>query len=218
MNSEETSLKADVHREAEFQRLLGRCRAGDHEAVGRLVEQFRLILLEEVHRSLDHDIRAKFGCSDVVQETLWEAQRCFDQFSGEQRSAFLAWLYQIASNDVRETIRRYKLSGKRSISRESPLEDGSSERRLADPRNTPVTDVILREQAAVLHAALTRLKPEYQQVIQLRNWQQRPFAEIGTIMDRSPEAARKLWARALAELQLEMGMLSSFIYQPPRLF
>ena len=216
MNSIESSNEPETTCEAEFQRLLLRCRSGDREAVGRLVDQFRLILLAEVNRSLDHDVRAKFGCSDVVQETLWEAQRCFDQFSGEQRSEFLAWLYQIASNDVRETIRRYKLSGKRNVSRETPLDDGSSERGLADPQNSPDTDVMLKEQAAVLHAALGRLKTDYQQVIQLRNWQQRPFSEIAKIMDRTPEAARKLWSRALVELQNEMAGLSSLVCQTPR--
>jgi RNA polymerase sigma-70 factor, ECF subfamily len=216
MNAAGPSPNLDSAPEAEFQQLLARCRCGDQEAIGQLVDQFRRILLDEVNRSLDHDVRAKLGCSDVVQETLWEAQRCFYQFTGTQRSEFLAWLYQIASNDVRETIRRYKLSDKRNIARESPLGDNSSERSLADPRNSPEAELMLKEQAAVLHEAMSRLKPEYQKVIQLRNWQQRPFVEIGAIMDRSPEAARKLWSRALVELQNEMTGLSSLIVQAVR--
>ena len=211
MNSHDTSSDSDPTREAEFQHHLARCRAGDQQAIGLLVDQFRLILLEEVNRNLDQDLRAKVGCSDVVQDTLWEAQRRFAQFVGEERGEFLAWLHQIARNDVRETVRRYKLLGKRNLARETPIQGNASEVGVIDPRHSPVTDVILKEQAAMLYAAIAGLRPEYQQVLQLRNWRQLPFADIGEIMGRSAEAARKLWSRALIELQAKMAGLSSLV-------
>ncbi len=218
MNSSELPVDPEVAREARFQGLLAKCRAGDREAIGQLVEQFRLILLDEVNRRLDGDLRAKVGCSDIVQESMLAAQRSFSQFSGTQRNEFLAWLYQIVRNDILESARRYRQSGKRNIALESPLSGGVSERRFVDPRHSPTTEAMLKEQAAILRAALARLSPEYRQVIQLRNWQQLPFAEIGGIMNRSAEAARKLWSRALAELQAEMNGLSSMVYPASHYF
>ena len=39
----------------------------------------------------------------------------------------------------------------------------------------------------------------------VRNWEQMAFAEIGKQMNRSPEAARKLWSRAVVRLQQELS-------------
>jgi RNA polymerase sigma-70 factor (ECF subfamily) len=61
------------------------------------------------------------------------------------------------------------------------------------------------EEAAALHAAMSRLSEDYREVLHLRNWQQLPFMDIGEKMGRSAEAARKLWSRALVQLQQELN-------------
>jgi RNA polymerase sigma-70 factor (ECF subfamily) len=213
MNSSELPFDPEAAREAHFQGLLARCRSGDPAAIGQLVEQFRLILLDEVNRGLDGDLRAKVGCSDIVQESMLAAQRSFSQFSGSQRGEFLAWLYKIVRNDMLETVRRFKYSTKRNIERESPTDNRSFAQPIIDRQRSPAATVMIKEQAAILHAAMARLSPDYQRVIQLRNWEQLPFGEIGTMMNRSEDAARKLWTRALAELQAEMAGISSFMLE-----
>jgi RNA polymerase sigma-70 factor (ECF subfamily) len=50
------------------------------------------------------------------------------------------------------------------------------------------------------------LPEEYCQVIRWRYQEARSFEEIAQLLNRSPNAARKLWARALRRLQEEMGV------------
>jgi RNA polymerase sigma-70 factor (ECF subfamily) len=60
------------------------------------------------------------------------------------------------------------------------------------------------EQDEALQAALGRLPADYRQVITLRYHEQLSFEEIGRLLQRSPDAARKLWARAVERLQEEL--------------
>jgi DNA-directed RNA polymerase specialized sigma24 family protein len=56
---------------------------------------------------------------------------------------------------------------------------------------------------------MASLSAEHQEVLQLRNWQKCSFVEIGQHMNRSEEAARKLWARAVFQLKLAMQVRDS---------
>jgi RNA polymerase sigma-70 factor (ECF subfamily) len=59
------------------------------------------------------------------------------------------------------------------------------------------------EQAEALHRVLGRLPAEYRVVLLLRHQDELTFEEVGRRMERSAEAARKLWARAVERLQRE---------------
>jgi RNA polymerase sigma-70 factor, ECF subfamily len=61
------------------------------------------------------------------------------------------------------------------------------------------------EEAEALRAAVERLPGDYRQVIELRYYRQLAFEQIGDEMGRSPEAARKLWVRAMDCLRQEWG-------------
>jgi RNA polymerase sigma factor (sigma-70 family) len=63
---------------------------------------------------------------------------------------------------------------------------------------------VAREQAETVDAALGRLPEDYRRVIELRNREDRPFAEVGAILGRSADAARMLWFRAVERLQREL--------------
>ena len=69
---------------------------------------------------------------------------------------------------------------------------------------SPSGQAMEREQDQALQAALGRLPEDYRQVITLRYQEQLPFEEIGRLLQRSPEAARKLWARAVERLHEEL--------------
>ena len=55
--------------------------------------------------------------------------------------------------------------------------------------------------------ALGNLPADYAQVIELRNWELLTFPQIAAKMDRSDEAVRKLWVRAIQRLQLELKQM-----------
>jgi RNA polymerase sigma-70 factor (ECF subfamily) len=87
--------------------------------------------------------------------------------------------------------------------RERPIEDGQPKFEVSDPRRSPRASLIAKEESEALQAALARLPEDYRTVLRLRNWDGLPFAEVGRQMERSEEAVRKLWSRAILRLQEE---------------
>lgn len=57
------------------------------------------------------------------------------------------------------------------------------------------------EMFAALNAAKASLPQNYQEVIELRSIQRLSFEEVASRLSKSPDAARKLWCRAMASLQ-----------------
>jgi RNA polymerase sigma-70 factor (ECF subfamily) len=181
-------------------------RAGSEAALGNALQACRNYLLLIAGQELDSDLQARGGASDLVQETFLEAKRDFAHFQGTSDAELMAWLRQILVNNVANFTRRHH-AAKREVKREVVLETGDSAQAgspaLLDPMRTPSSQVVVREQSAALHRALARLADDYRQVLVLRYMEGRSFEEIGPLMNRSPDAARKLWSRAMERLRQE---------------
>jgi RNA polymerase sigma-70 factor (ECF subfamily) len=189
---------------------LAAARGGSREALGQVLETFRGYLLLVANRELDGELRAKGGASDLVQETFLEAQRDFGRFHGHSEAELRAWLRRLLLNNVANFTRQYRDRAKREVAREVPLEAGGSSHErgagLAADTTSPSGQAVAREQAKALEQAIERLPPDYRQVLALRHEQKLTFAQIGEQMQRTANAARMLWLRAVERLQKEMGM------------
>jgi RNA polymerase sigma-70 factor (ECF subfamily) len=191
--------------------LLTAARLGSREAQGELLNAFRRYLLSIAAEELDYEIRSKAGASDLVQETCLEAHRDFAQFSGRTRDDLRSWLRRILKNNLANLRRSFLGAARRSVRREVSLnagpERGGLRRLLPAGSTSPSRKAIYREQQQQLQQALARLPSDYQQVLTLRHREGRTFQEIGTVMGRSPDAARMLWWRAFERLAdlLESG-------------
>lgn len=183
-------------------------RAGSQLALGELLQTCRQYLLLVAHSQMKGPLQAKAGASDLVQETFLKAQEHFGHFAGHTREELLAWLRQILRNILRDYFRRYRTTEMRQLTREVSLDAGTGptalEERLPAPSDPPADAVIRAEEARALYQALEWMPPDYRQVIVLRNWQGYSFVEIGQLMSRSEEAARKLWARGIEYLQQQL--------------
>jgi RNA polymerase sigma-70 factor (ECF subfamily) len=178
-------------------------RAGSGEAFGRLLDTCRQYLLLVANQQLPADVQGKVGPSDLVQETFLKAHRNFAQFHGDSEEELRAWLRQILLNTLANVLRQYRRTGSREVGREVRLaaDDPVAPRQPGLPAEAPPGDgLVAEEEAEALRRALAQLPEEYRQVIQWRNWERRPFEEIGRLLGRSPEAARKLWGRAVDRL------------------
>jgi RNA polymerase sigma-70 factor (ECF subfamily) len=187
--------------------LLAAARAGSREALGRVLEGCRRYLLGVAEGELDHDLRSKGGASDIVQETFLEAGRDFAGFRGSTPEELRAWLRQVLLHKVGAFTRRYRDTGKREIGREIEFgADGSwggIDQAPAGSTLSPSGVASERERALALRRALNRLPEEYRRVVILRFEEERSFDEIGRLTDRSPDAARKVWSRAMERLRQE---------------
>ncbi len=207
---------------SDIRELIDRARGGAPDAIGRLFEAARGQLLELAERELPADLRIKVGPSDVVQETAVDMQRDFGQFTGTTVEECYAWLRETLRHNVVDAIRRYRDAQKRDATRETSL-SGFRSRELVRPGESPRLpdgSAIRREEAAVINAILARLPPDYRRVLELRYWSGLSFVAIAPEMGRSPDAVRKLWYRALEQLQGELAATGRRIpgwrHLPPR--
>jgi RNA polymerase sigma-70 factor (ECF subfamily) len=182
--------------------------AGSSEALGQALESCRRYLLLVAERELDPELRAKGGASDLVQQTFLEAQRDFAHFRGDSSVELLAWLRHILLHNLGKFTRHYRHTQKRGVGREVSLDAGTSSADLGGELSagsaSPSGEAMRHEQDEALQQALARLPDDYRRVIDLRYREERSFEEIGRLMERSAEAARKLWARAVERLQHEL--------------
>jgi RNA polymerase sigma-70 factor (ECF subfamily) len=188
--------------------LLSAARGGSNEALGQALEACRGYLLLIANRELDAALQPKGGPSDLVQETFLEAHRDFARFQGTTSDELKAWLRKLLLNNLGNFARRYRQTAKRELGREVGLpatqESGAQEVRLIAEALSPSGEAMANEQVEALGRALERLLPDYRQVLLLRFQEQQTFEEIGRAMQRTPNAARMLWLRAVERLQHEL--------------
>ena len=99
--------------ELEVADMMAAAREGDRDSLGQVLEVFRHYLLAVAKREMDLGLSAKAGPSDLVQETLLEAQRDFDHFSGTSESDIQAWLRRLLLNNLANFRRHYRDCAKR---------------------------------------------------------------------------------------------------------
>ena len=185
-----------------FERMLQAARAGDRDAMNQMIDECRNYLLLVANQEIETAIQAKLGASDLVQQSLADMPGHLPQFRGSSREEFLGWMRQILINELRDVRRRFRASGGRDVTREKSLIDSANNLRpVADVLPTPSTQAMQDEIAEGLQSAMAQLPANQQQIVQLRNWQQKSFVEIGEQLEMSPDAARKTWYRAIVKLK-----------------
>jgi RNA polymerase sigma-70 factor (ECF subfamily) len=186
-------------------------RDGSREALGQLLDTCRAYLLLIANREIAMELRAKGGASDLVQETFLEAQQNFNRFRGDSEEELLAWLRAILMANLSNFERRYRWTAKRDASRELPL-DGFSEggkRRLptlCDAEPSPSWHAVAREEVEEMERAIERLPNDYARVVTLVHREHCSFESAARMMNRSVDATRRLWSRAIECLVVELGV------------
>src|SRR5262245_25186219 len=192
----------------EMEGWLPAARAGSREALGQALEACRNYLLRVANRELDADLLAKGRASDRVQDTFLEAQRDFAQFQGDTADELRNWLLRLMRNNAINFARHYRGTAKRQLDREQALPTESPSAApgagLAAPVPTPSALAMAHEKAQAVEAALARMPDDYRRVIVWRYQEDRSFEEIARLLDRSENAVRKLWFRAIERLQQEL--------------
>lgn len=185
--------------------LLDQARAGSTVALGRLMEGCRRYLLLVANNSLDSDLRPKAGASDLVQDTFVGAQRYFSEFTGTTERELLAWLTKILTNRIGNNVRHFRYTEKRDVAREVSLDAGIDPRELRPNQQVgPDQTAIAHDEAGRLGRAIASLPDHLREVLVLRTWERRPFAEVAARLNGTPESVRKLWGRAVRRLQDEL--------------
>jgi RNA polymerase sigma-70 factor (ECF subfamily) len=193
--------------------LLARSRAHVPGEIDRLFGACRSYLHLQARAQVEKWLQAKVDASDLVQQTLLEAYRDFEQFRGSNEAEWLAWLRRILARNAAEYVRHYRGTQKRQARREVPLQtDSTSTGRGVQPaaaEETPSQALLHRERELLLAEALMQLSEDHREVICLRNLQRLAFDEVARRMERTRPAVQMLWMRAIHKLQELLAVLDS---------
>lgn len=204
-SADEVDSSVGAAQPLDFERLCGAAREGSTTALGELLENCRNYLLLVANLALKPGLQAKVGASDLVQETFVEAQRAFSRFEGASEEELLRWLRRILENKVGNTLKHYYRAARRDVNREVVDQQPTGAFRAVDMPDfklvSPSGALQFKEDWEACHRTLALLQPEQQDVIRLRVNEELTFEDIGFRMNRSAEAARKLFARAVFRLQ-----------------
>jgi RNA polymerase sigma-70 factor (ECF subfamily) len=184
--------------------LLDQVRAGDRQALDRLLAEHRDYLRGVVSLRLNPQLQSRVDASDVVQEAQLEAVRRVEDYLARPALPFRLWLRQIACDRLIMAHRQHVAADKRAVSRESALPDESSvglaEAALAGGP-TPSQDLARHELAARVHQALAQLEDDDREVLLMRNFEGLSNQEVAQVLAIEPAAASKRYGRALLRLR-----------------
>lgn len=192
------------------QQLLAAARQTGGPELGQLLQLYRNYLTILATAQLDARLRRRLSPSDLVQDALLGAYRDFGQFRGGSERELLAWLRQILINCLHHAYETHIKAGRRDMRREVSLDDvGQALDRsamrlgqcLADRVHSPSAPAHARERAVEIADQLAKLRPDYREVIVLRNLQGLSFEEVAQRMERKPGAVRMLWLRAIEQFR-----------------
>jgi len=163
--------------------------------VEALVLRYRPYLKSLAEAEFPEHLRTRVDDSDLVQETLLKAARQADQFRGSSEAELRAWLREILRNQITDCVRFH---GRQQ--RDITVELSSPVYGLATSDPTASAELRDSESRERIWQAVKELPEDYQTVILLHQQMDLSFVEVAERMQRSPDAVRMLWGRALVML------------------
>ena len=165
------------------------------EAMARLYDKYyRQIIGYIYHCTFDST-----AAEDLTSNVFLSALRHIGRYKW-RRIPFRAWLYRIATNEVRMYWRRQKRVASISL---QPDSDSQSEqnRKLESCAQSAGDSVAAAEEYQLVHKALLKLKIKYRTVIILRYFEDKAIAEICEITATKEGTVKSQLHRGLAHLQ-----------------
>ena len=177
---------------AQTTQLLQAALDGEDEARGALLERLRPRIVLWAATRMSPALRAKVEPEDVAQEVLVAVHKSLDGFDHRNEKAFFGWVFRIAENRIRDLVDHF----------------GAVKRQPPEPRafsqTSPSMAARRQEQVERIREAVEALAPDYREVIRLRRFQELDCAQVAEVMERSENAVRVLYCRALKALAQSM--------------
>ncbi|MBR0128060.1 MAG: RNA polymerase sigma factor [Firmicutes bacterium] len=129
---------------------------------------------------------------DITQETFFKAMQKLDGFRGD--CSLTTWLCRIARNLYLNSKSRQKRS--QDYLKEHPPE-------MVNP-DSAERELIRKEQASEIIAAMQRLEEPYKEVFSLRSFSDLSFKEIGRMFGKNDSWARVTYHRAKLKVKEEL--------------
>ncbi|USN98304.1 MAG: sigma-70 family RNA polymerase sigma factor [Phycisphaeraceae bacterium] len=200
--------------------LVDRATGGDEEALCALLSHFGPIVRERLKSKIGPQWRASLDEDDVMQVTYLEAFLLIGQFKHRGSGSFLAWLSQVAENNLRDALRGLQAAKrpnpKRRVQVSRPNENSfvALVELLGATNSTPSRAAARDESERMIEDVLSGLPPDYERVVRLYDLEGRSAQEVAEQLGRSTGAIYMLRARAHEKMRGALGSASQFFTDP----
>lgn len=175
--------------------LIAFIRRKHRETYREIVRRYQKKLFSYLYRL----VRNKEEVEDILQNVFVKVYKNLDHFDQEKK--FSSWIYRIAHNEAINFLKRR--GRKHFVSWEDLSEDHKVE---AKSEEKSAFDVwIAKESGAETRKAMKSLSAHYRQVLELRYFQEKTYAEIGKIIKKPVNTVGTLINRAKKSLLQIIG-------------
>lgn len=174
--------------------LISRCKAGNKEPFQALISPY----LQSIGLVAYSILQNREDAQEVVQETVLKALVHLVDLRDDE--SFKAWLLQIAANEARMRLRKYRPHLFESV--EDEIKDREFQpRQFVEWRNIPSNELEQKELRTALMNALNDLAQGYREVFILRDVDHLSSAETGKILGMSEAAVDTRLHRARLQMR-----------------
>lgn len=157
--------------------LVEKAKVGDQQAYGELLGRYRdaiyFMLLKMVNNPIDAE--------DLTIEAFGKAFKNIDQYA--PNFAFSTWLFKIATNNCIDFIRK-KRASHISLDQTADGEDSlAPSSMIQSDVLDPETYMINQQKIKHMRKIVSRLKPRYRQLVELRYFKEYSYEEIAVELD-----------------------------------
>ncbi len=195
---------------AKCEELLNRARQGDTGALGVLFRDARNDLHAAARAQMDDRLKARVDASDVLQQTLLDAQKDFRDFRGSTAEEWQAWIRRVLEHNMANEIAKHVVAQKRAVGREQSARNreqssGALYQLLDGQLTSPSQKALKKEATEQLQDAIDRLPVSQAAAIRMRYIQNISLSEMAEVMGRSESAVAGLIKRGIRHLKSQVG-------------
>ncbi len=180
--------------------LMLRARDGDDAAFAELVEGYG----SRVFGSLLRQTGDRLDAEDLTQEVFLRLYRYRDRY--QPRAGFSTWVFHVTQNVLRNALRsRRRHPCVRLDTRFGGEDSHPLETLLAGANDAPSLPLERAELAGVVRAAVAKLADRQRTALELHQFADHSYAEVGAVLDLTPKAAKSLLYRARNQLRTSLA-------------
>lgn len=193
-------MEVDPANDPADETLMQRLSAGDDTALALLMGRWEVPLKRFLYRLLFDAHEA----ADLAQETCVKLYQRRETYRAGAK--FAPWILTIAANLARNRRRWWRRHPAVSLDELAPgAREGTAGWEPTDPGAGPAERLQRREAAAAVRAAVAALPHELREIVVLAEYEERPQAEIASILGCTTKAVEMRLYRARERLRRTLG-------------
>lgn len=157
-------------------KLVDQAMKGDQQAYAQLMDRYR----DTIFFMLLKMVKNKSDADDLTIEAFGKAFKNLHQYAPNY--AFSTWLFKIATNNCIDFLRKKRAN---TVSIEGQTDDDGNEMPLTIKADIldPEEDMIKKQKAKLMRSVVSKLKPRYRELVELRYFKEYSYEEISKEMD-----------------------------------